>query len=135
MINPISIALSGLSSASKKAGVAAGNIVNADVVGSTDPNSENQAYRPKAAVDQSLSTGNSGQGVRTVVLDRTPSFVPSFQPDSPLADGNGLVNAPNVNQDEELLNLKKAEHAYKANAQVIKTSREMQDSLFEALES
>lgn len=135
MINPISIALSGLTSASKKAEVASNNIVNADVVGSTDPNSPNQAYTPRNTVDQSLSVNGQGVGVKTVVLNRDPAFVPSFSPDSPFADSNGMVNAPNVNLDEELVNMKVAENAYKANAQVVKTSSEMQDTLREALDS
>ncbi|HRK98554.1 MAG TPA: flagellar basal body rod C-terminal domain-containing protein [Alphaproteobacteria bacterium] len=133
MINPISIALTGMSSASKKADVAASNIANASVVGSTDPNSPNQAYSAKVTSDQNLTSGGVGSGVRTVVLDRIPSFVPSFQPDSPFADSQGLVNAPNVNADEEIVNLKVAENAYKANAEVIRTSKEMQSSLLDAL--
>ncbi|MBE2191201.1 MAG: flagellar biosynthesis protein FlgC [Alphaproteobacteria bacterium] len=133
MINPISIALTGMSSASKKADVAASNIANASVVGSTDPNSPNQVYSAKVTSDQNLTSGGVGSGVRTVVLDRNPSFVPSFQPDSPFADSQGLVNAPNVNADEEIVNLKVAENAYKANAEVIRTSKEMQSSLLDAL--
>ena len=70
-----------------------------------------------------------------MVLNRDPAFVPSFSPDSPFADEQGLVNAPNVSLDEEMVNLKIAEHAYKANAQVIKTSSEMQDALRDALNS
>lgn len=133
MINPISIALSGLVSSSKKAEVAAGNIVNAGTVGSTDPDSLFQPYSAKVTADQSLTVGGEGSGVRTVVLNRNPAFVPSFSPDSPFADENGMVNAPNVNLDEEMVNLKTAEMSYKANAQVIKTGKEMQDSLIEAL--
>ncbi|MDY0029453.1 MAG: flagellar basal body rod C-terminal domain-containing protein [Pseudobdellovibrionaceae bacterium] len=135
MINPISIALSGLAAASKKAEVASNNIVNADVVGATDPSSSNQAYTPRTTVSKSLSANGQGSGVQAVVLNRDPAFVPSFSPDSPFADANGLVNAPNVNLDEELVNMKVAENAYKANAQVIKTSAEMQDALRDALDS
>lgn len=130
MINPISTSISGLMAASKKVEVAATNIVNADVVGSTDPDSPNQAY--SAQVTQDLST--AGGGVRTVSLNRTPAFVPSYEPDSVFADSEGLVNSPNVNLDEELINMKVAENAYQANAQVIKTGLEMQDTLREALD-
>ncbi|MDD3019353.1 MAG: flagellar basal body rod C-terminal domain-containing protein [Alphaproteobacteria bacterium] len=133
MINPISIAVSGLFSASKKTEVAANNIVNADVVGSVDPNSPHQAYSPKVAVDTSLSSGGQGAGVNTVVLNRTPSFVPSFSPDSLFANSEGMVNAPNVNLDEEVVNLKVAENAYKSSAEVIRTAREMQSTLLDAL--
>ena len=130
MINPISTSISGLMSASKKVAVAASNIVNADGVGSTDPKNANQAYSAQVTQD----TTTAGGGVKTVSLNRTPAFVPSYQPDSPFADGQGLVNAPNVNLDEELINTKTAENAYKANAQVLRTGLEMQDTLREALD-
>lgn len=130
MINPISTSISGLVAAGRKVQVAANNIANADTVGSTDPNSPNQAY--SAQVTQDVSTG--GGGVMTVSLNRTPPFVQSFAPDSPFADENGMVNAPNVNLDEELLNMKSAEFSYKANAQALRTEQEMQDALKKALD-
>jgi len=115
---------------SKKVAVAASNIANADVVGSTDPNSPNQAYA--AQTTQDVST--AGGGVKTISLNRTPAFVPSFEPDSPFADSKGMVNAPNVNLDEELINTKIAENAYKANVTALKAGIEMQDTLREALD-
>ena len=131
MINPISVSVSGLQAASKKAEVTANNIVNADTVGSRDPNSPQQAYKPQTV--QNLSV--EGGGVRAVSLDRQPSFVPSYSPDSPFADEEGLINAPNVNLDEELINLKLAENAYKANTVALKTGIEMADTLREALDT
>lgn len=116
--------------ASRKVGVATENIVNADVVGSTDPNSTNQAYA--AQTTQDVST--AGGGVKTVSLNRTPPFVPSFEPDSPFADSEGLVNAPNVNLDEELVNTKIAENAYQANLAALKVGIQMQDTLRDALD-
>lgn len=115
---------------SKKAAVAAGNIANADVVGSTDPKSPNQAYIPQDTQD--ITT--AGGGVKTVSLNRTPSFTPSYEPDSPFADGDGMVNAPNVNLDEELINVKIAENAYKANVTAMKAGLEMKDTLQQALD-
>ena len=131
MINPISTSLSGLMAASRKAEVVSSNIANADSVGSTDPNAPNQAYAAKVARD--VSTGDGG--VWTEVLTRNPPFVPSYSPDSPLADGTGMVNAPNVNLDEELLNLQQAKTAYQSNAMVIRTSLKMQDALHKALDT
>ncbi|MFA7277243.1 MAG: flagellar basal body rod C-terminal domain-containing protein [Pseudobdellovibrionaceae bacterium] len=130
MINPISTAVSGLTAASRKLAVATENIVNASSVGSLDPNSPNQAY----AAQTTLAKSVGGGGVQTVTLTREPPFVPSFQPDSPFANEDGLVNAPNVNLDEELVNTKLAEQAYKANAQVIRTTSDMQDVLVRALD-
>ncbi len=131
MINPISTSLSGLMAASRKAEVVSSNIANADSVGSTDPKAPDQAYAAK--VTQDVSTGDGG--VRTEVLTRNPPFVPSYSPDSPLADSSGMVNAPNVNLDEELLNLQQAKTAYQSNAMVIRTSLKMQDALHKALDT
>lgn len=131
MINPLSTSLSGLMAASKKMEAAASNIANADVVGSTDASNANQPYTPIVTQDTSVAGG----GVKTVSLNRTPAFVPSYEPDSPFANADGLVNAPNVNTDEELINSKIAENAYKANVTTLKVGMEMQDTLQKALDT
>ena len=131
MINPLSVPLSGLIASSKKANVAASNIANADVIGSTDSQNARQAY--KAQVTQDISV--TGGGVKTVTLDRNPAFIPSYAPDSPFADAEGMVNSPNVNLDEELINLKLAENAYKANLASLKTGISMQNTLQDALDT
>ena len=123
MINPLSTSVSGLMAAARKATVAASNIANADVIGSTDPNSPDQAYSARVTQD----TSTAGGGVQTSVLTRNSPFVPSYSPDSPLADAQGVVNAPNVNLDEELITLKQAENAYKANSLVSKLTKELLD--------
>lgn len=131
----ISTALTGLIGAGKQAEAAASNIVNADVVGSTDQN-EQQAYTPIDTQSTSLSNINgNGAGIRTEFVNRDPAFVPSFQPDSPFANTDGLVNAPNVNLGQELVSLTEAEFSYKANAQLIKTEAELFDELLAAVDT
>jgi len=131
MINPLSVPLSGLMSASKKTQVAATNIANADVIGSRDPQNSQQAYIAQSTQDISYAGG----GVKTMTLNRDPTFIPSYAPDSPLANSEGFVNAPNVNLDEELINIKLAENAYKANITALKAGISMQDTLREALDT
>lgn len=128
MINPISLGVSGLLAASKRADVAASNIANADTTGNLDGSGQ-KAYQAALVVTESVAGG----GVKAVALPRNPSFVPSYEPGSPFANSDGLVAAPNVNLDEELINLKVAEQAYKANAQSIRAGREMQDALLDAV--
>lgn len=130
MINPLSISVSGLLAASKKAANAAVNLVNASTTGSLD---ETSASKPYEAVD-TISKSTAGNGVQAVTVPRNPAFVPGFEPDSPFADSEGMVGMPNVNLDEELVTLKTAEHAYKANAQALKAARDMQDELLDALD-
>lgn len=116
--------------ASKKLSISAENITNADTVGSIDPESPNQAYQAKTTLNKSIG---DGAGVETVVLTRTPAFVPSFEPDSPFANSEGMVNSPNVNLDEELINTKIAEQAYKANVAAMGAGLQMHNTLIDAL--
>lgn len=130
MINPLSISVSGLAATSKKAADAASNIVNAGSTGSLDATSPNQPYQAVDTVTEAVGGG----GVKAISVPRNPASVASYSPDSRYANEEGMVAVPNVNQDEELLTLKIAEQAYKANAQVIKTTRDMHDELLQAFD-
>ncbi len=131
MINSISIATSGLLASAKRADIAAQNIVNADTVGAiSSTKGQNSGYTPQDA----LTLSQTGGTVEAVSLNRSPPFVLSYEPNSPLANSDGLVNAPNVSTDEELITLKQAENAYKANAISLKTGQEMEETLTKALD-
>ncbi len=130
MINPLSISVSGLAAASKKAADAASNLVNAGSTGSLDKMSPNQPYQAVDTVTEAVTGG----GVKATSVARNPAFVESYSPDSRYANEEGMVGAPNVNLDEELLTMKIAEQAYKANAQAIKTTRDMHDELLRAFD-
>ena len=129
MDNTIGIAISGLKSASLRLQASASNIAHIRSTGSlTDP--DHPSYEAQTTVSTSLSKGG---GVHTEIVTREPPTTMVFDPSDPNADLNGLVTAPNVNSDEELVLMKMAEQAYKANAQVIKTTGEMFDTLIDAL--
>lgn len=128
MGNTIETSLSGLIAATKKIDTVASNIANAQTVGSlTD--SENAPYNALTTVQTSQNPA-----VKAEIVNKNRPFVPSFAPNSPFADENGVVGAPNVNLTEELVISKEAEFAYKSNAQLIKTQIEMQDTLLEAID-
>ncbi len=129
MNNVISNAISGLNDATTRLSVSANNIANAQTTGSlTDP--QNAPY--SALTVQSRSTLNGG--VRTEITPQTPAFVPSFAPNSPFADENGLIGAPNVDLGEELINTQIAKYAYQANAQIISTAKDLQEELLRAID-
>lgn len=130
MINPLSLGLSGMMAASKKAQVSSSNIANAGSSGSLDPAKGPKPYEAQ----QTVISPVAGGGVTAASVSRQPGFVPSYEPDSPFADESGMVGAPNVNLDEELINLKVAENAYKANAQSIRAAKDMSEELLEALD-
>lgn len=133
MVNSIQTSLSGLIASSRKIEVASSNIANSQTTGSlTDAN--NAPYSALRTQLTSTNTGDSNAGVRATAVERDPPFVPAFDPDSPFADTDGYIGAPNVNLGEELVITKEAEFAYKANAQLIKTGGELFDTLIEAVD-
>ncbi len=124
----ISSAVSGLNAQSRRIGQAAENIVNVNSTGSLDGTGR-EAYAPKDVLFIAKEPGS----VRTIVRPRDPAFVPAYQPDSPDADTNGYVAAPDVNLGEEVITLIQAEHAYKAAASLIPVAKEIHEALIDAL--
>lgn len=128
MIDAIRTALSGLVAAGTKAATAASNIANAHTTGAVSGGKA--PYTPVDAVN----TATEGGGVQANVVPRRPAFVPSYDPSSPFADAQGLIGAPNVSYEQEIVSLKQAELSYKANIKVIETATELQDELIDAFD-
>lgn len=121
----LSSALSGLNAASQRANAAASNIANAGVTGAR-PGTEGPApYTPLDVVQTS-----NGHGTEASTVKRDPATVTQYQPDAHYADKQGYVAAPNVDDAREIVDLKQAANAYKANAAVIRTQNDMQKELF-----
>ncbi|MCM2344253.1 MAG: flagellar basal body protein [Alphaproteobacteria bacterium] len=129
MINTIQIALSGLNAASRKVEASASNIANMQTMGSLE-NPEAAPYTPLATQQTALTDGQgNGLGVKSDFIPKPQPFTPAYAPDSPFANAQGLVGAPNVDLAEEAVNLSIAKTAYKANVAVIKTTEDMTDEL------
>ncbi len=127
--NVIKTGLSGLVAASSRLQVSANNIVNANSVSPTGSFADAaRVYQPQRAINTPLAGG----GVKTSTATLSPPQVPVFAPDSPLSDGNGFVNIPNVSLAEEIVQLKIAAQAYKASATVIRTADALLETLTEA---
>jgi flagellar basal-body rod protein FlgC len=131
MISAIQTALSGLLSQGSKVATAASNIANVSTTGSLDKNSNQRA--PYTPVDAQFSSQENG-GVSTTVVNRDPAFIPSYAPNSPFADENGIIGAPNISLDQEIVSLKQAETAYKANLKTIEIASEMEDALLNSFD-
>ena len=129
MIQAFSISLSGLQAQEKRLAVSADNVANqrSRGVDPEGPAEQPGAYRPKRV--QEVTTG--GGGVRGEVRPVTPASVQSYEPSSPDADAEGLVNRPNVNLAEELVIQMQAQRAYEANAAAIRTQDEVTDALLD----
>ena len=125
MIGAISTALTGLFAASKRVEASASNIANASSAGSLVSGSENRPYEALTTIQ----TANESGGVTARNIPKQPGIVNAYAPDSPFANADGMVGAPNVDLAEEAVNLKLAEISYKANVQTLKVADEMSQAL------
>jgi flagellar basal-body rod protein FlgC len=130
MIGAITTALSGLLAASKRVEISANNIANANTAGALD---EADGPLPYAAQTVVQKTGQNG-GVVAEVTAQDPGYSAAYAPNSPLANEEGFVGAPNVNLAEEAVNLKLAEVAYKANIATIQVANELSEELLNSFD-
>ena len=140
-MDALSIAQSGLLAAENSLVVSANNVANMGTVGKL-PATSPQVPLPAAASGPAsayqamdsvnISRGASG-GVQSIGQPRLPSYSVGYQPDSSDANAAGLVAEPNVDSVQERVTQISAFHAYQANAAVLRTSAQMQNTLFSAV--
>lgn len=109
--------------------VVAQNLANQN----TAATSPEEAYQRKQVVfqerkmtfDQQLQKV-SGGGVRiTEVVELGEDVTPVYDPTNPIADENGYVYYPNVNNTEEQIDLLEASRAYEANLTALSVVKAM----------
>ena len=123
LFNIFDIAGSGMSAQSLRLNTTASNLANADSATSAN----GKPYKAKQVVFSAVPSANpaaSGVKVNKVIEDNAPPKV-VFDPKHPLADEKGYVTMPNVNVTEEMVNMIRAQRAFEANAQVMRTADEM----------
>lgn len=141
-MSTLSIATSGLSAASLRLDVTASNIANALTTGplpatsgsgaSNGASSSNfSAYVPLQVNQVDQTDGSTPGGTAAVVSTVSPSFVPQFDPTSPFANQDGLIAAPNVDLASQFIQLLTAKYDFAANAKVIQTYDNTQQSLLD----
>lgn len=130
MVSAIGTALSGLNAASTRLSASASNIANLQST-QTRRNgvTVNEPYTPVQVDQQSVAGG----GTRAIVRPVPNPTVPVYDPSNAAADAEGIVQFPNVNLEEEVVNQVVAKYDFKANLQVIKTEKETTDSLLNIL--
>ena len=108
--------------------VIAGNLANAQNTSDATGN----VYRRKMVVFESklsdaMATGtNTGSQVEVARVMDDPSPLPKvYMPGNPKADAKGMVEMPNVNPLDEMVDMMTASRSYQANLQVISTGRSM----------
>lgn len=107
--------------------VIAGNLANAQNTG----DASGQVYRRKMVVFESklndaLGTNTTGSQVQVSRVMDDPSPLPKvYMPGHPKADKQGMVQMPNINPLDEMVDMMTASRSYQANLQVIQTGRSM----------
>lgn len=136
----ISNALSGALAQTQRLSVSASNVANQRSTGAipaadgTVQPGQNQPYQPQTASQTSVTgPDGQGQGTRVVARPTTPAYLPEYQPDSPDANADGLVAAPNVDIAGEQAGQITALRAFQANLAAIRTQDEMERSAIDTL--
>lgn len=119
------IALSGMNVAALRMQVSASNVANALSDGPlpTSANAGNfpSAYAPLRVDQVATTSGGTSATVSTV----SPSYVATYDPSAPYADGSGLVASPNVNLATETVQQILASYSFEANARVVRSDAQM----------
>lgn len=125
--NAISSALSGVLAAGRRLDNSAGNVANIRSVaapgvdGPATDDAGNPLFRPGRTVDVTSATG----GVQSNRLLVDPSAVQEYDPSAPDADGDGLVNRPNVDLVRETADQITGQRQFEANLATIRAADEL----------
>ncbi len=137
-MNPVmSTALSGLMASVARLNVSASNTSNSETIGPVPPTPASQPLPPSSggpAVYQAIrltQSAASGGGVSVGYAPVTPSYLKTYDPTAPFADGGGMVAAPNVDPAAEQIEQITARASFMANLAVLKTADEMDRSLLD----
>ena len=120
------VAGSAMSAQALRLNITASNLANAGTVAST----AEQAYKARQPVFAAALDAANGDSAAVPVQLRgivtsSAAAEPLYQPNNPLADGNGYVYQSNVNTVEEMVNMISASRSYQNNVEVVSTSRDL----------
>ncbi len=129
------IAGSAMAAQTVRLNTVASNLANADSVAG----SEAETYRARKPVFAAIMEDSAdAAGGRVQVLDVVQSAEPLrkvYEPGNPLANADGMVFYPNVNQVAEMTDMMSASRAFETNVEVLGRIRGMQASLLKLGES
>ncbi len=121
----LDIAGSAMSAQSVRLNTTASNLANADSITSS-ADTTYRARRPvfAAALDNAMDGASAGVEVKGIVESDAP-LIREYSPNHPLADKDGYIFRPNVNQVEEMADMMSASRAYQTNVQVADSAKQM----------
>jgi flagellar basal-body rod protein FlgC len=121
------IAASGMAAQRLRVQLIAANVANSE----TTRTPEGGPFRRKDAVFQVADLGKTSDGMNLTgvqvsgVISSSEPFITRYEPTHPDADAEGVVQYPNVNPVEEMVNLTEATRAFDANVAVLRAVRNM----------
>ena len=123
------IASTGMAAQRLRVQLIASNVANSE----TTRTREGGPYRRRDAVFQTQDLGFSGAlanaGVRVASIQTSQEpFLTRYGPGHPDANADGVVNYPNINPVEEMVNLTEASRSYEANIAVVRSAKAMATS-------
>lgn len=130
------IAGSAMAAQSVRLNTIASNLANADAVSGN----EGDTYRARKPVFSAVMGDGDGMNVggKVQVLDVVESSEPLrrvYEPGHPMANADGMVYYPNVNEVAEMTDMMSASRAFETNVEVLGRVRSMQQSLLKLGES
>lgn len=118
------IAGSALAAQSVRMSTIASNLANADSLSG----SAQATYKPLEPIFQAVAS-RTDPNVTTVQVKQVQQSdappIQRYQPDHPLADGNGYVYAPDIDPVSQMVNLISTSRNYQAGVEMLNTSKEL----------
>ncbi len=128
MTNIFDISGSGMKAQSVRLRTTASNMSNANVVSGSAQN----VYKPRYPIfspnNSSLEKGPFSEtpGVKVDgIQESNRPAIKRYQPEHPLADGEGFVYVPNISMVEEMTNMISASRSYQMNVEVVSTVKDL----------
>jgi flagellar basal-body rod protein FlgC len=135
MSSATSIAASGMQAATAWLGSIASNLANMRTDGPVPATPPSQPVpQGPGNVYQATTvqqTADAGGGVSTQLQATLPSYLVAFDPSSPMANSDGQIAQPNVDEATQVVGMIQAGFAFRANAAVIKAADGMVKSLLD----
>jgi len=127
--NIFDIASSGMTAETTRISASAQNMTNANVVVGNPA----QAYQPKYPIFEAIQEEanrwmgdktSPGVKVRGTYLSEAPPTM-RYEPNNPVADGNGYVYAPNISAVEEMANMISASKSYQIDVNIFNMAKQL----------
>lgn len=125
IFNILDISATAMHAQTVRLNTVASNMANADSVSSN----KEETYRSKQPVfqtilDETTLEPKGGVRIKEIVESEAPPKM-EYNPNHPMADGDGYVYRPNVNVVEEMANMMSASRSYETNIEVMNTSKQL----------